>query len=123
MRTRWVSALVGALLLGPLPAVATPATPVTAPTLTERSERADAPRQVARSFELVGRNSLLNRGVNSALAIRRHWAYVGSRTDGTHSDTGVLVLDIAEPRRPVVVNRIDAPKQARRGHTARELRV
>lgn len=79
-------------------------------------------RRIARNFELVGQNSLLNRGMNSAIAIYRHWAYVGSRTDGTHTNTGVLVLDIAKPAKPVVVNRVDVPGQER-GQTSRELRV
>lgn len=119
-----IALLASAVLLGLLPAVAASGPTTAAPTAPgERSDRAGGSRQVARDFELVGQNSLLNRGMNSALAIYRHWAYVGSRTDGAHVNAGVLVLDIARPRDPVVVNRIDAPEQARPGQTSRELRV
>ena len=36
------------------------------------------------SFELVGHDPLLSRGMNAALAVHGDYAYVGSRTDGTH---------------------------------------
>lgn len=117
---RWVSLAAGVLLLGLLPATAPAAEGDGA---EEAARAAQASHRVARNFEVVGRNSLLNRGMNSALAIHRHWVYVGSRTDGTHVNAGILVLDIADPKNPVVVNRITGPTQARPGQTSRELRV
>lgn len=116
---RWVSLVAGVALLGLLP-VASAADGGG----SEEAARADqASRRVADNFEVVGRNSLLNRGMNAALAIHRHWAYVGSRTDSNHANPGILVLDIADPTNPVVVNRLSDRKQTRPGQTSRELRV
>jgi hypothetical protein len=75
------------------------------------------------SFELVGTNSLLNRGMNAALAVHGDHAYVGSRTDGTHPNAGILVVDVADPARPRVVSQIGRPHAANPGETSRELRV
>ena len=74
-------------------------------------------------FEVVGRNSLFNRGMNAAIAIHEDTAYVGSRTDGGHPNAGVLILDIADHANPAVIGRIDVPEQAREGQTSRELRI
>ena len=94
---------------------------------------------VARNFELVGHAGLFDRGMNSALAIYRHFVYVGDRTDGgdlcvpasgvpsahgcPHSHPGVLVVDAADPAHPHVVDRIGPPLEGNAGETARELRV
>ncbi len=117
---RWVFLLTGAVLLSLLPAGSAALQPSALQPVNESQESA---QWGAPNVKLVGRNSLFNRGMNAAIAIDRNWAYVGSRTDGTHTDDGVLVLDIANPRNPVVVNRIDRPEQARRGQTSRELRI
>src|SRR2546425_8336540 len=87
------------------------------------------------NFELVGNNSLFDRGMNAALAIFDHFVYVGSRTDGsnscgdlnsigpivpvlpptnpdgtcTHVHPGILIVDIADPANPTVVGEIPAP--------------
>src|SRR5688500_1686766 len=45
------------------------------------------------SFELIGHTPLLSRGMNAAPAVHGNYAYVGSRTDGSHADAGVLVVD------------------------------
>lgn len=74
-------------------------------------------------LEVVGHSPLLNRGMNSALALYGDYAYVGSRTDGTHPEAGVLVLDISEPSNMEVVGRIAAEYEANAGETSRELRV
>lgn len=74
-------------------------------------------------FELVGSNSLMNRGMNSALAVHGRYAYVGSRTDGTHPNSGVLVVDVSDPASPKVVSQIGAPDAANAGESSRELRV
>ena len=68
-------------------------------------------------FELVGSNPLLGRGMNAALAVHGDYAYVGSRTDGTHPDSGILVVRIADPEHPKVVSQIGPP---RRGQPRRE---
>src|SRR5688572_3018101 len=60
-------------------------------------------------FELVGHSPLLNRGMNAALAVWKDHAYVGSRTDGTHLNSGVLVVDVSDAARPEVVNEIGLP--------------
>src|SRR5262249_42458472 len=91
------------------------------------------------NFELVGHNPLFGRGMNAALAIYRHFVYIGDRTDGgdlcvppsgvpsqhgcPHSHPGVLVVDAAHPAHPKVVDRIGPPLEGNVGETARELRV
>ena len=43
--------------------------------------------------------------MNAALAVHGDYAYVGSRTDGTHLNSGVLVVDVSDPASPEVVQR------------------
>jgi hypothetical protein len=74
-------------------------------------------------FTLLGHEPLLSRGMNSALAIAGHHAYVGSRTDGTHANSGVMVVDIADPRHPRLERQIGPPDEANAGESSRELRV
>ncbi len=61
--------------------------------------------------------------MNAGLAIYGNYAYVGSRTDGTHIDAGVLVIDISNPSNPQVVYQIGPPDEGLIGQTSRELRV
>jgi hypothetical protein len=75
------------------------------------------------SLELVGGDPLMSRGMNAALAVHGHYAYVGSRTDGTHPNTGVLVVDVGDPQHPHVVGQIGQPTEANPGESSRELRV
>ena len=75
------------------------------------------------AFELIGHSPLLNRGMNAALAVYGNYAYIGSRTDGSHADAGVLVVDIANPSNPQVVNQIGLPEEGLAGQTSRELRI
>lgn len=90
-----------------------------------------APTQpgTAENFELVGRNDLLSRGMNAAPAVYddpatgRTFVYVGSRTDGSHPNAGVLVVDASTPSSPRVVNQIGPPNEGNVGETSRELRV
>ena len=93
-------------------------TPV--PTLTASQQAAT---ESTGSFELVGHSPLLNRGMNAALAVYGNYAYVGSRTDGSHPDAGVLVLDLSNPANPQVVYQIGPPEEGLLGQTSRELRV
>lgn len=80
-----------------------------------RTARAQPLTEVRRNFEVVGRHDLNARGMNAGLAIAGDCAYVGSRS----GDQGVLVLDIADPERPAVIDELPfAP-----GSTARELRA
>ena len=74
-------------------------------------------------FELIGHTPLLNRGMNSALAVYGNYAYVGSRTDGSHLDAGVLVVDLSNPSNPQVIYQIGPPEEGNPGQTSRELRV
>jgi hypothetical protein len=74
-------------------------------------------------LELVGSSRLLSRGMNSALALHGRYAYVGSRTDGTHPNAGVLVVDVGDPRTPRVVGQIGRPEAANPGESSRELRI
>lgn len=77
----------------------------------------------AENFELVGHSPLLYRGMNSALAVRGDYVYVGSRTDGTHPNAGVLVVDVSDPADPDVVDQLTPPDEANPGESSRELRV
>lgn len=101
--------------------VPTPATiePVTSEPLPTEPQ----PTASTGSFELIGHSPLLNRGMNSALTVYGNYAYVGSRTDGSHPDAGVLVVDISNPTMPQVVYQIGPPEEAILGQTSRELRV
>ena len=72
---------------------------------------------------MIGHTPLLDRGMNAAPAVHGNYAYVGSRTDGSHADAGVLVVDISNPANPTVVHQIGPPEQGLVGQTSRELRV
>jgi hypothetical protein len=58
------------------------------------------------SFEELGHEPLMNRGMNAALAVYGGYAYVGSRTDGSHANSGVMVVDVRDPSRPKIVKEI-----------------
>jgi LVIVD repeat len=75
------------------------------------------------SLELVGHSPLLNRGMNAALAVKGDYAYVGNRTDGTHANPGVLVVDVSDPTSPAVVHEIGPPLEGNPGESSRELRI
>lgn len=75
------------------------------------------------AFELVGHDPLLYRGMNAALAVHGDYAYVGSRTDGTHPNAGVMIVDISEPSKPSVVGQIGPPNEGNPGETSREMRI
>jgi hypothetical protein len=75
------------------------------------------------SLEQVGHSPLLNRGMNAAPAVKGDYAYVGSRTDGTHVNAGVLVVDVSRPSAPEVVHEIGPPEEGNLGETSRELRI
>ena len=75
------------------------------------------------SFKQVGHESLMNRGMNAAIAIHGDYAYIGSRTDGGHEGMphgGVMVVDISDPSDPAVLG---PPFDAKPGESSRELRV
>jgi hypothetical protein len=95
-----------------------PAITVNAPLTTEPQ-----PTPSTGSFELLGHSPLLQRGMNAGLAVYGNYAYVGSRTDGTHADAGVLVLEISNPTNPQIVYQLGPPEEGLLGQTSRELRV
>ena len=97
-------------------------TPVPSPTVGELPTEPQ-PTPSTGWFELIGHSPLLNRGMNSAIAVHGNYAYIGSRTDGSHPDAGVLVVDISNPATPQVVHQIGLPQQANLGETSRELRI
>jgi hypothetical protein len=75
------------------------------------------------SFKQIGHESLMNRGMNAAIAVHGDYAYIGSRTDGGHPGMphgGILVVDISKPRKPRLLG---PPLDARAGESTRELRV
>jgi hypothetical protein len=66
----------------------------------------------------------MNRGMNAAIAVHGDYAYIGSRTDGSHVGQphgGIMVVDISRPRRPELVT--ETPIDANPGESSRELRV
>jgi hypothetical protein len=75
-------------------------------------------------IEQVGHEPLMSRGMNSAIAVHGDYAYIGSRTDGSHGDQpqgGIMVVDISRPRRPELLT--ETPIDANPGESSRELRV
>lgn len=66
------------------------------------------------ALDLVGHESLGGRGMNAALAVADHCAYVGSRDDAPP-----MVVDIADPAHPAVAGQL----AAHAGSTPRELRA
>jgi hypothetical protein len=58
------------------------------------------------SFEQLGHEPLKMRGMNAALAVHNGYAYVGSRTDGTHGNSGIMVVDVRDPKAPKIVDEI-----------------
>lgn len=78
------------------------------------------------SFELVGHEPLMNRGMNAALAVKGDYAYVGSRTDAKASNVtraGVFVVDVSKPSAPEIVHEIGPPHEGNAGETSREMRI
>jgi hypothetical protein len=76
------------------------------------------------SIRQVGHEPLMNRGMNAAIAVHGDYAYIGSRTDGSHvgqPQGGIMVVDISRPRRPELLT--ETPIDARPGESSRELRV
>ena len=93
----------------------------------------------SKNFTVVGHDPLFGRGMNSAMTIYRHFAYIGNRTDGSatcgvgdprgpgancpHPHPGVLIEDIADPAHPHVVGEIGPPLEGNTGISSREVRV
>lgn len=76
------------------------------------------------TVRLVGHSDLWARGMNAAPAIAGDTMYVGSRTDGAFRDnTRVLIVDIADPANPTVVDEIADPDHGLIGISSRELRT
>ncbi len=78
------------------------------------------------SFDLVGHNPLLNRGMNAALAVHKQYAYIGSRTDGKNgnaNNAGVMVVDVSNPTSPFIAHQMGPPYEGNPGESSRELRV
>ena len=108
-----------------LPAITQTATtlPVPESTANQLLPTESQPTQSTGWFELIGHTPLLNRGMNAGLAVNGNYAYVGSRTDGSHADAGVLVIETSNPANPQVVYQIGPPEEGNLGQTSRELRV
>ncbi|HEX8067964.1 MAG TPA: hypothetical protein VF520_15715 [Thermoleophilaceae bacterium] len=80
-------------------------------------------RALPGSFDQVGHNALESRGVNAGLAVHGRYAYVGSRTDGSHPNAGIYVVDVGDPADPTVVHQVGPPDEGNLGESSRELRV
>jgi hypothetical protein len=107
----------------PVPTLDASFTHIPAPTASQSLPTGPPPTASTGSFELIGHTPLLDRGMNAGLAVRGNYAYVGSRTDGSHLDAGVLVVDLSNPASPQVVYQIGPPEEGNPGQTSRELRV
>jgi hypothetical protein len=98
-----------------------------------RAPHAGGPKPIqpgtSSNFTLVGHDSLMDRGMNAAPALYhddtsgKTFVYVGSRTDGSHPNAGVLVVDVSDPSKPDVVGQIGPPDEGLPSMTSRELRV
>ncbi|MDQ4143051.1 MAG: hypothetical protein M3198_04765 [Actinomycetota bacterium] len=101
------------------------AAPLSASADSKRSNVVIADGKGKGSFKLLGHNSLGNRGMNAALAVRGDYVYIGSRTDGGAKpfENGVKVVDISNPKKPQVVHMIGRPYENNEGETSRELRI
>src|SRR5215472_5735181 len=101
--------------------------------------------QESSNFQVVGQNSLFDRGMNAAATIFQNFIYIGNRTDGSsrcgfgdprrtdpnfglnacpHPHPGILILNIQDPSKPTVVGEIPAPLNAAglpKSETSREL--
>ncbi len=75
------------------------------------------------SFELVGHDPLLNRGMNAAIAVKDDYVYVGSRTDGAHPNSELLIVNVADPAHPSITGKIGPPDEGNVGESSRELRI
>ena len=78
------------------------------------------------SFELVGHEPLLNRGMNAAIAVHGNYAYVGSRTDnkpGGLQHMGLMVVDVSDPTKPKIAKEMGPPYEGNQSESSRELRV
>jgi hypothetical protein len=75
------------------------------------------------SFELLGHEPLMSRGMNAALAVHGDYAYIGSRSDGTHLNAGVMVVDVSDPSKPAIAGEIGPPNEGNIGESSRELRI
>jgi hypothetical protein len=110
-------------LPGPASLAAPPAPPQWISNAPAAAPPAPPPKNTEGRFELVGHDPLLNRGMNAAIAVYGHYVYVGSRTDGSHPNSGVLVVDVKDPAHPQVVGQIGQPDEANLAESSRELRV
>ena len=64
--------------------------------------------------------------MNAALAVHKQYAYVGSRTDGKNNNAnhaGVMVVDVADPKKPFIANEMGPPYEGNPNESSRELRV
>lgn len=109
-----------------LPVVALLAVSLVGPAGAETSTAAQA-EEPPGTFELVGNNPMMNRGMNAALAVRGDYVYVGSRTDAkdenNSNNAGVMVVDVKDPSKPEIVHQIGPPEEGNIGETSRELRI
>jgi hypothetical protein len=81
------------------------------------------PPEYPGSFELVGHDPLLYRGMNAALAVKGDYAYVGYRSDGTKGLGGVMVVNVSNPAAPAFAGMIGPPDEDNVGESSRELRI
>ena len=88
---------------------------------------------------VVGHDPLFDRGMNAAPAIYDHYVYIGNRTDSSstcvgatgmpsgdscaHPHAGILIVDVANPAKPIDAGEIGPPHAGKVGVTTRELRV
>jgi hypothetical protein len=61
--------------------------------------------------------------MNAAIAVHGDYAYIGSRTDGSHPNTGVMIVDVSDPSDPELVRVMGPPLEGNIGESSRELRV
>src|SRR5215472_15010455 len=108
MRSRLLLALAAAAAMVTAIVTAAPSSAVATPGSASRGSAAPgippAIPGTSSNFQLVGQNTLFNRGMNAAPAIFGNYMYVGNRSDGsntcpdgstgcTHVHPGILILN------------------------------
>ena len=95
----------------------------TQPFIAAKEDLPAPPPAMPGHFDLVGHDPLLYRGMNAAIAVKGDYVYVGSRTDGSHPDSGVLIVNVHDPASPQVVGTITVPDEGKPSESSRELRI
>ena len=129
MRSTLAATLAASSALALTAVMGSPAASAARSSAAPSAKPAPAPARSAHAdkngFQVVGHDPLANRGMNAALAVYRHYVYVGNRTDASngHPHPGVMIVDARRPQHLRTVGEIKGRYEAQPYLTSRELRV